>query len=231
MRRIRLHPEGHLIDRIGWLRATVLGANDATVSTASLIVGAASSAASSRAILTAGVSALAAGVMSMAGGEYVSVSLRSDTDRADLRRERKEPRDDPASELEERANIYVKRGLHRELADQAARQLMVKDAPDAHARDELRISEITTARLIQAAFTSAASFARGAVMPLLARIISPAGWMIAFVSIASLGLLATLGAIGARVGRARIATASARVAFRGALAVTAGVGALTGVAA
>jgi vacuolar iron transporter family protein len=233
MRRIRFHPESHLIERIGWLRAAVLGANDGIVSTASLIVGVASSAASSRAVLIAGVSALVAGAMSMAAGEYVSVSSQSDTEKADLSRERQELTQDPGSELEELTGIYVKRGLDRDLAGQVARQLMAKDALGAHARDELGISEITTARPVQAAFTSAATFACGAVMPLLAAIVSPAGWTIAFVSIASLGFLAALGAIGARAGGARIATATARVTFWGALAmvVTASVGALTGVAA
>jgi VIT1/CCC1 family predicted Fe2+/Mn2+ transporter len=211
----------------------VLGANDGIVSTASLIVGVASSSASSRAILIAGVSALVAGAMSMAAGEYVSVSSQSDTEKADLSRERQELREDPAAELEELKGIYVERGLDRDLAGQVARQLMAKDALGAHARDELGISEITTARPVQAALTSAATFACGAVMPLLAAIVAPAGWTVAFVSVASLGFLAALGAIGARAGGARIATATARVTFWGALAmaVTAGVGAMTGVAA
>ena len=171
--------------------------------------------------------------MSMAAGEYVSVSSQSDTEKADLSRERKELREDPASELAELTGIYIKRGLDRDLAAQVARQLMAKDALGAHARDELGISEITTARPIQAALTSAATFACGAAMPLLVAMLSPAGWTIAFVSVASLGFLAALGAIGARAGGARIATATARVTFWGALAmaVTAGVGALTGVAA
>jgi VIT1/CCC1 family predicted Fe2+/Mn2+ transporter len=225
--RLRLHPESHLIERIGWLRAAVLGANDGIVSTASLIVGVASSAASLRAILIAGVSGLVAGAMSMAAGEFVSVSSQSDTEQADLRRERKELRDDPAAELAELTGIYVKRGLDRDLAGQVAHQLMAKDALGAHARDELGISEITTARPVQAALTSAATFALGAAMPLLVALLSPAGWTILFVSLASLGFLAALGIVGARA-----ATATVRVTFWGALAmaVTAGIGALTGVA-
>jgi vacuolar iron transporter family protein len=190
MRRIRLHPETHLIERIGWLRAAVLGANDGIVSTASLIVGVASSASSSRAILIAGMSGLVAGAMSMAAGEYVSVTSQSDTEQADLSRERKELREDPASELAELTSIYVKRGLDRDLAGQVARQLMAKDALGAHARDELGISEITTARPVQAAFTSAATFAFGAAMPLLVALLSPATMTILFVSVASLGSLA-----------------------------------------
>jgi vacuolar iron transporter family protein len=231
MVRLRLHPESHLIERIGWLRAAVLGANDGIVSTASLIVGVASSAASLRAILIAGVSGLVAGAMSMAAGEYVSVSSQSDTEQADLRRERKELRNDPAAELEELTGIYVKRGLDRDLAGKVAQQLMAKDALGAHARDELGISEITTARPVQAAMTSAATFACGAVMPLMVAIVSPTGWTIALVSVASLGFLAALGVVGARVGGANVATATARVTFWGALAMalTAGIGALSGV--
>ena len=201
MGRLRLHPESHLIQRIAWLRAAVLGANDGIVSTASLIVGVASSAANSRAILIAVVSGLVAGAMSMAAGEYVSVRSQSDTEQADLGRERKELKEDPASEREELTDIYVKRGLDRELAGRVAHQPMSKDALGAHARDELGISEITTARAVQAAFTSAAAFACGAAMRLLVAILSPAGWTIAFVSVASLGFLAALGAIGARAGK------------------------------
>ena len=232
MSRLRTHAEAHLIQRIGWLRAAVLGANDGIVSTASLIVGVASSAADPHAVLIAGISGLVAGAMSMAAGEYVSVSSQSDTERADLARERKELSDDPASELEELTGIYVKRGLDRELAGQVASQLMAKDPLTAHARDELGISEITSARPVQAAFTSAATFAVGAAMPLLMALLAPAGKTVLFVSIASLAFLALLGAIGARAGGAGIATAIARVTFWGALAmaITAGIGALSGVA-
>jgi VIT1/CCC1 family predicted Fe2+/Mn2+ transporter len=231
MHRPRPHPERHLIDRIGWLRAAVLGANDGILSTASLIVGVAASAASTRAVLIAGVSALVAGAMSMAAGEYVSVSSQADTEKADVGRERQELARDPAAELEELTAIYVRRGLERDLAGQVARQLMAKDALGTHLRDELGISEVTTARPIQAALTSAATFACGAAMPLLVAVASPAGWTIPLVAVASLVFLAALGAIGAHAGGAGMATAAARVTFWGALAmaVTAGIGALTGV--
>jgi vacuolar iron transporter family protein len=231
MSRLRIHPESHLIQRIGWLRAAVLGANDGIVSTASLIVGVASSAANPRTILIAGVSGLVAGAMSMAAGEYVSVSSQSDTERADLTRERKELWQDPDAELEELTGIYTKRGLDRDLARQVAKQLMAKDALAAHARDELGISEFTTARPVQAALTSAGTFAFGAAMPLFVALVSPAGWIVLLVSVASLACLAILGAVGARTGGANVATATARVMFWGALAmaVTAGIGALSGV--
>jgi vacuolar iron transporter family protein len=232
MSRLHTHPESHLIQRIGWLRAAVLGANDGIVSTASLIVGVASSAAGSQAVLIAGVSGLVAGAMSMAAGEYVSVSSQSDTERADLARERRELSEDTASEVEELTGIYVKRGLDRDLASQVARQLMAKDALAAHARDELGISEFTTARPVQAALTSAATFAFGAAMPLLMALVAPTGKIVLFVSVASLGFLALLGAVGAKAGGADAVTATTRVTFWGALAmaVTAGIGALSGVA-
>jgi VIT1/CCC1 family predicted Fe2+/Mn2+ transporter len=230
MSRRRLHPENHLVTRIGWLRAAVLGANDGIVSTASLIVGVAAAAATQNAVLIAGVAGLVAGAMSMAAGEYVSVSSQSDTERADLARERKELRDSPASELDELAEIYVKRGVDQALARQVAEQLMAKDALAAHARDELGISEITTARPVQAALTSAASFSVGAAMPLLMVIVSPASALVAVVSAASLAFLAVLGAIGARAGGANILRATVRVTFWGALAMalTAGIGKLFG---
>ena len=232
MSRLHMHPESHLIQRIGWLRAAVLGANDGIVSTASLIVGVASSAASSHSVLIAGVSGLVAGAMSMAAGEYVSVSSQSDTERADLTRERKELKADAASELEELTAIYVNRGLDRDLAGRVANQLMAKDALAAHARDELGISEFTTAHPVQAALTSAATFAFGAAMPLLMAVVAPAGKTVLFVSLASLVFLALLGAVGAKAGGADLVTATARVTFWGALAmaVTAGIGALSGVA-
>ena len=183
-------------------------------------------------MLIAGVSGLVAGAMSMAAGEYVSVSSQSDTERADLTRERKELSEDTPAELEELTGIYVKRGLDRELASQVAKQLMSKDALAAHARDELGISEFTTAQPVQAALTSAATFAVGAGMPLLMALLAPAGMTVLFVSVASLGFLALLGAVGAKAGGADVPTATARVTFWGALAmaVTAAIGALSGVA-
>jgi VIT1/CCC1 family predicted Fe2+/Mn2+ transporter len=208
----------------------VLGANDGILSTASLIVGVAAAAATKNAVLIAGVAGLVAGAMSMATGEYVSVSSQSDTERADLVRERKELSDNVESEKEELAQIYVKRGLEPALARQVAQQLMAKDALSAHARDELGISEITTARPVQAALTSAATFAVGAAMPLLMVIVSSATALVPTVSIASLGFLALLGAIGARAGGANVMRATARVTFWGALAMalTAGIGKLFG---
>jgi len=158
MSRLRQHPESHLIDRIGWLRAAVLGANDGIISTASLIVGVASAAATRNDVLVAGVAGLVAGAMSMAAGEYVSVSSQSDTERADLARERKKLNENAEFELDELAEIYVKRGVDQPLAREVAQQLMAEDALTAHARDELGISEITTARPVQAALTSAVMF-------------------------------------------------------------------------
>ena len=175
MSRLPLYPENHFINRIGWLRAAVLGANDGILSTASLIVGVAAAAATQNEVLIAAVAGLVAGAMSMAAGEYVSVSSQSDTEQADLARERKELSENPEFELDELADIYVKRGVDRELARQVARQLMAKDALTSHARDELGISESTTARPVQAALTSALSFSVGAAMPLLMVVVSPAG--------------------------------------------------------
>ena len=215
MSRLHLHPEAHLVTRVGWLRAAVLGANDGIVSTASLIVGVAAADATQNAVLIAGVAGLVAGAMSMSAGEYVSVSSQSDTEQADLARERKELSDDPEAELEELAQIYVKRGLDQSLARQVAHQLMAKDALTAHARDELGISEITTARPVQAALTSAATFSVGAAMPLLMVVVSPAEALVPVVSAASLGFLALLGALGARAGGANILRATARMTFWG----------------
>ena len=231
MTRLRLHPEKHLVDRIGWLRAAVLGANDGIVSTASLIVGVAAAAGTQKAVLIAGVAGLVAGAMSMAAGEYVSVSSQSDTEQADLARERKELSENAEFELDELAEIYVKRGVDQALARQVAQQLMAKDALTAHARDELGISEITTARPVQAALTSAATFSVGAAMPLLMVVVSPADMLVPIVAAASLGFLALLGAIGARAGGANVLRATARVTFWGALAMalTAGIGKLFGV--
>jgi VIT1/CCC1 family predicted Fe2+/Mn2+ transporter len=226
----RMHRENHLVSRIGWLRAAVLGANDGIVSTASLIVGVASASAASSEVLVAGIAGLVAGAMSMAAGEYVSVSSQSDTENADLDRERKELATQPEAERQELAQIYVARGVERELALKVADQLTAKDALAAHAHDELGISEMTTARPIQAALTSAATFSIGAAMPLLMVLVSPASMLVIAVSAASLVFLALLGAIGARAGGANIIRATARVTFWGAfaMALTAGIGALVG---
>ncbi len=228
MTRLRLHSESHLVGRIGWLRAAVLGANDGIVSTASLIVGVAAAATTPNEVLIAGVAGLVAGAMSMAAGEYVSVSSQSDTERADLARERQELSEDPEHELGELTEIYVQRGVDQGLARQVAEQLTANGALMAHARDELGISEITTARPVQAALTSAAAFSVGAAMPLLMVVVSPAGLLVPIVSAASLAFLALLGAIGARAGGANILRATARVTFWGALAMalTAGIGKL-----
>ena len=230
MSRLRLHPENHLVTRIGWLRAAVLGANDGIISTASLIVGVAAAATAPNDVLIAGAAGLVAGAMSMAAGEYVSVSSQSDTERADLARESKELQDSPASEPDELADIYVKRGIDAPLARQVAQQLMARDALGAHARDELGISEITTARPVQAALTSALTFSVGAAMPLLMVFFAPAAVLVPAVSVASLAFLAVLGAIGAKAGGANIMRATARVTFWGALAMglTAGIGKVFG---
>jgi len=230
MTRLRVHPERHLVSRIGWLRAAVLGANDGIVSTASLIVGVAAATAMPSNVLIAGVAGLVAGAMSMAAGEYVSVSSQSDTEKADLAREREELSQNVEFEHDELAAIYVKRGLQPDLARQVAAQLMAKDALAAHGRDELGISEISAARPIQAALTSAAAFSAGAVMPLLAVLVSPTGWLVPVVSVASLLFLALLGAIGAKAGGANVLRATTRVTFWGAMAMalTAGVGAIFG---
>jgi len=230
MSRLRLHRERHLVGRIGWLRAAVLGANDGILSTASLIVGVASAATTQNNVLIAGVAGLVAGAMSMAAGEYVSVSSQSDTEQADILRESIELKADPEHELDELAEIYVVRGLDQGLARQVASQLMAKDALGAHTRDELGISEHTTARPVQAAVTSAASFSIGAAMPLLMVVVSPAAMLVLIVSAASLAFLAFLGAIGARAGGANILRATARVTFWGALAMatTAVIGKLVG---
>lgn len=230
MSRLRLHPEYHLVGRIGWLRAAVLGANDGIVSTASLIVGVAAANAAESGVLIAGVAGLVAGAMSMAAGEYVSVSSQSDTERADLARELGELAENAKFELDELAEIYVKRGVDPALARQVAQQLMAKDALIAHARDELGISEITAARPVQAALASAAAFSVGAAMPLAMVVVSPAGELVPVVSGASLCFLALLGAIGARAGGANVLRATARVTFWGALAmaITAGIGEIFG---
>lgn len=228
----RLHSENHLVSRIGWLRAAVLGANDGIVSTASLIMGVATASANTQQILVAGVAGLVAGAMSMAAGEYVSVSSQADTEQADLARERMELETMPEAELKELTQIYVKRGLKHDLASQVAIQLTANDALDAHSRDELGIVEHMAARPIEAAVTSAATFAVGAAMPLIMVLLSPASVLIYAVAIASLVFLALLGAIGAKAGGANVVKATARVTFWGAfaMALTAGIGALVGTA-
>ncbi|MET4634366.1 VIT1/CCC1 transporter family protein [Kaistia defluvii] len=224
------HRENHLVHRIGWLRAAVLGANDGILSTSSLIVGVAAAASGPSEILLAGIAGLVAGAMSMAAGEYVSVSSQADTENADLDRERAELATDIEAERQELAQIYEQRGLDSALARQVAEQLMAKDALGAHARDELGISEITTARPIQAAMASAATFSVGALMPLLTALIAPASWVVPAVSIASLAFLALLGAIGAKAGGANVLKATIRMTFWGAIAmaITAGIGAAFG---
>ena len=226
------HLERHRTDRIGWLRAAVLGANDGIVSTASLIVGVAAAHTSHAALLVTGVAGLVAGAMSMAAGEYVSVYSQADTENADIERERLELLADAASEHKELAAIYVGRGLDTPLANQVAEQLMAHDALGAHTRDELGISSTLSARPLQAALASAGSFAIGALMPLLVTVFAPRSVLIYLVSGTSLVFLALLGAVAARAGGAPMMTGAIRVTFWGALAMalTAGVGAMFGAA-
>jgi VIT1/CCC1 family predicted Fe2+/Mn2+ transporter len=226
----RLHNENHLVKRIGWLRAAVLGANDGIISTASLVLGVASAAASRNDIMLTGVAGLVAGAMSMAAGEYVSVSSQSDTEHADLRREKRELAEDPVFEREELAQLYVARGVEAGLAREVATQLMAKDALGAHARDELGISEISTARPVQAALASAATFSVGAAAPLLLVLGSPSNLLIPAVAIGSLLFLSLLGAVGAKAGGAGLLKPTVRVTFWGAFAMglTAGIGAVFG---
>jgi VIT1/CCC1 family predicted Fe2+/Mn2+ transporter len=228
-----LHPELHRTDRIGWLRAAVLGANDGIVSIASLMVGVAAARAEYAELLVAGTAGLVAGAMSMAAGEYVSVSSQSDTEQADLRRERAELRTRPEFETQELAAIYVTRGLTPQLATEVAQQLMAHDALGAHARDELGISQQVSARPVQAALTSAATFAVGAALPLLTALVAPAQLRVPALVATSLLFLTGLGALAARAGGAPLLKASARVAFWGALAMalTASVGRLFGAVA
>jgi len=220
------HAERHRSSRIGWLRAAVLGANDGVVSTASLVIGVAAAQASRGEVLVAGVAGLAAGALSMAAGEYVSVSSQADTEHADLDRERRELAQEPEAEVRELAGIYAKRGVEPTLATTVARQLMAHDALAAHARDELGISEIVAARPLQAALASAAAFAAGAALPILTITIAPERTMAIFVAAASLLCLVGLGALAAKMGGASVAVGAARVAFWGALAmaVTAAIG-------
>ncbi len=225
-----VHRERHRTQHIGWLRAAVLGANDGIVSTASLVVGVAASNATHAGVMVAGVAGLVAGAMSMAAGEYVSVSSQSDTEQADIARERTELAANGDDESKELAAIYVKRGLDSALATQVAAQLMAKDALAAHARDELGISETISARPVQAALTSALTFAVGAALPLLVVVLVPAAYLVSIVAAASLVFLAILGALAAYTGGAGILMGIVRVTFWGALAmaITAGIGALFG---
>jgi VIT1/CCC1 family predicted Fe2+/Mn2+ transporter len=222
--------ENHLIGRTGWLRAAVLGANDGIISTASLIVGVAAAASSLPAILTAGLAGMIAGSMSMAAGEYVSVSSQSDTENADLAKERKELVDDPDFETKELAEIYTRRGIEPALARRVAEQLMAKDSLGAHARDELGISDLTTPKPVQAAFASAAAFAAGAALPIMTMLVVPQHILVPAVFATSLVFLSLLGALGAKAGGAAVLKPTLRVAFWGAvaMAITAGVGALVG---
>jgi VIT1/CCC1 family predicted Fe2+/Mn2+ transporter len=230
MPRRKPHVERHAIDRIGWLRAAVLGANDGIVSTASLIVGVAAAGTDRSAILVAGAAGLVAGAMSMAAGEYVSVSSQSDAEQADLAREQRELAEMPEMERQELTQIYVERGLDPALARQVADQLSARDALKAHARDELGISEFTEARPIQAALTSALTFSIGAVLPLLVVLLVPVGQITIVVGAASLAFLALLGFLSASAGRANPLKPVIRVVFWGAAAmlVTAGIGSLFG---
>ncbi|MCK0508669.1 VIT1/CCC1 transporter family protein [Aromatoleum anaerobium] len=233
MKSARRHTERHRTDRLGWMRAAVLGANDGIVSTASLVVGVAAAGSGQGAALVAGVAGLVAGAMSMAAGEYVSVHSQADAENADLLRERTELERQPVAEHRELAAIYIARGLEPGLAQQVADQLMAHDALGAHARDELGISATLSARPVQAALSSAASFAVGAALPLAVTALAPAQGLMAWVSGTSLAFLALLGAVAARVGGAPVPTGAWRVTFWGALAmaVTAGVGALFGAVA
>jgi VIT1/CCC1 family predicted Fe2+/Mn2+ transporter len=224
------HIEAHRTGRVGWLRAAVLGANDGIVSTASLVVGVATAHAAPAEVLLAGMAGLVAGAMSMAAGEYVSVSSQADTERADLERERRELAQDPAAEHKELVNIYATRGLDRALAEQVATQLMARDPLGTHAREELGITEALRARPLQAALASAASFAVGAAAPLVTVVLASAASLVPAVAGASLVLLALLGGVAARIGGASLWAGVGRVTFWGALAMaaTAAVGTLFG---
>lgn len=226
------HSEIHMVHRIGWLRAAVLGANDGLVSTASLVVGVSAAGSGKPEVLIAGLAGLVAGAMSMAAGEYVSVSSQTDAEQADLARETRELADMPEAELEELTRIYVDRGLDRDLAEKVATQLTERDALGSHARDELGISETVTARPIQAALVSAFTFAVGAVLPLIVALLVPETRIGLLVAVSSIVGLAVLGGLGAAAGGAGVVRGAARVTFWGALAMgaTAAVGALFGVA-
>lgn len=219
-------PERHAVERLGWLRAAVLGANDGILSTSSLIIGVATAHATHQSILIAGFAGLSAGAMSMAAGEYVSVSSQSDSEEADLNRERQELSADHEGELKELASIYIKRGLDKVLALQVAKQLMEHDAIGAHARDELGISEASAARPVQAALASAASFSVGGALPLVMALATPVDFVPFSVAVTSLIFLALLGVVGAKIGGAKMLKAAVRVTSWGAfaMAVTAGIG-------
>lgn len=225
-----MHAEKHLVHRIGWLRAAVLGANDGIISTASLMIGVASSAAQISDVMLAGIAGLTAGAMSMAAGEYVSVRSQADAEEADLARERNELAGDVESERMELTQIYIDRGVEPQLARQVALQLMDKDALAAHARDELGISEFTAARPLQAAAASAASFAMGGIVPVIVAATAPSSGLSIIISAGSIILLALLGAAGAKIGGANMLSGAARVGFWGAaaMAVTAIVGSFVG---
>jgi VIT1/CCC1 family predicted Fe2+/Mn2+ transporter len=213
------HSERHRTEHIGWLRAAVLGANDGLISTASLIVGVAASGTERSAVLVAGIAGMVAGAMSMAAGEYVSVSSQADTETADLARERHELATMPESELRELAGIYEARGLTPDLAMRVAEQLTAHDALGAHARDELGLSEITAARPLQAAIASAVAFAVGATLPVVVAAVAPDAWVSRIVTASALVLLSVLGAVAAQVGGAPVLTGAARVTFWGAIAM------------
>lgn len=223
-------PERHLVDRIGWLRAAVLGANDGIISTASLMVGVASASTSPQEVVVAGIAGLVAGAMSMAAGEYVSVSSQSDTEQADTDRERRELLSQPEFELAELAGIYEDRGVDPVLARTVAAQLMAHDALASHARDELGITDIGTARPVQAALTSAATFSMGSVLPVIVAMVTPAPLASIAITASSLAMLGILGAVSARAGGAGIGRPTARILFWGALAMatSAAVGMLIG---
>ncbi len=225
-----LHRESHLIERIGWLRAAVLGANDGIISTASLLVGVATASTNAADVLVAGVAGLVAGAMSMAAGEYVSVSSQADTEEADLARERRELHEQPGAELEELTAIYIDRGVSPDLARQVAEQMTAKDVFATHARDELGLSAHVVARPVQAALTSAATFSVGAAVPLLIAVFAPTATIALTVSGGSLACLAGLGALGARIGGAGMMKPTLRVTFWGAfaMAATAAIGAVVG---
>jgi len=226
----RSHRESHRSDRIGWLRAAVLGANDGTISVASLVVGVAAAGAPAESVLLTGVAGLVAGAMSMAAGEYVSVQSQADTEQADLARERQELASQPEHETEELTAIYVSRGLDQALARQVAEKLMASDALGAHARDELGITDTLRARPVQAAMASALSFVVGAIVPIVTVLLAPAGRVAEVSSVTALLTLAVLGATAARAGGAPMVRGAVRVAFWGAMAMalTAGVGRLFG---
>ena len=231
--RQRPHTEQHRMDRIGWLRAAVLGANDGIVSTASLMVGVAAAHASATSIALTGVAGLVAGAMSMAAGEYVSVHSQADTEAADLAREQAEINKNPVAELKELEGIYVARGVQPALALEVARQLMLRDALGAHARDELGITRIVNARPVQAAMASAASFAVGAALPLAVALVAPGAWLAGWIVLTALVFLAAMGMLAAWVSGTGMLTSAVRVTFWGALAIaiTAGAGSLFGATA